>query len=261
MSVRDLTLGQLDVVFHAWLGEERRGDFERDGRLAPWRGAVAEALERVRTTSAGAAPELEARPPSGPSAVELDRAVEAAIRTLAWAMTAAEQAARASGDAARAERLVKAFAFVFDRGLRFLAVPMPEQVGETRRLVTLARTPNVEALMEGTTIAGSGWGELVARVEAGNAALDAALTQEAPAKDAGPSARTVRTQGVRLANLVAQTAEAVLGKDDAERFLSVFRREVARAAARRAGSGGVAPADGGGEGPDDVLDVTPTDIG
>jgi hypothetical protein len=56
----------------------------------------------------------------------------------------------------------------------------------------------------------------------------------------------VRVEGVRLANLVAQTAEVVLPAETAARFLATFRQEVARAAARRAAVGpGAAPADAG----------------
>lgn len=235
MSVRDLSLGQLEVVFHGWLGTETAADFGTDTRLLAWRHAVEQGLEKIRTTSAGQAPDLAEAGPAELTTTERDRRAEAAVRSLAWAMSAAEQAARSTGDSVRGERLAKAFGFVFDRGMRFLANPLFEQVGETRRLVTLARHESVMALMADTVIAGADWDTLVTWVEAANQALDAALSREIEVTATGPSARLVRIESVRLANLVAQTAGAVLPQEVADRFLAVFRREVARAAARRAG--------------------------
>jgi membrane-bound lytic murein transglycosylase B len=124
MSVRDLTMGQLDVVFHAWLGAA--ADFEAEPRLAAWRPSVEAMLARVRTTSASAAPDLFERAAPGPTTAELDRTAEAAVRTLAWAMSAVEQNARADGNTTLAAQAAQAFAFVFERGLRFLGVGVPK---------------------------------------------------------------------------------------------------------------------------------------
>ncbi len=234
MSVRDLTAGQLDVIFHAWLGEAA-ADFDADARLAAWRPSVDAMLARLRSTSAAPLPPAAtAATTPAPTLGELDRAVEAAVRALGWALSAVEQGARAQGQTARAAQVAQALSFVFDHGMRFLSVPLHEQVGETRRTVALARHETVAALMDGTRIAGMDWAGLVSVAEHANAALEAALTREATVVEKGPSARAVRIEALRLANLVAQTAEAVLPRDVADRFLTVFRREVARAAARRA---------------------------
>ena len=265
MSVRDLSLGQLDVIFHGWLGEASQADFASDPRLGAWRPAVEAALAKLRTTSDGARPDFEEPTPSGPTPAVLDRIAEAAIRTLGWAMSAAEQAARAAGDTARADQRSKAFSFVFDRGMRFLSAALPEQVGETRRLVVLARHDSVRALMEGTTIAGANWTALVDAVEGANKALEEALAREVVAIERGPSARLVRVESLRLANIVAQTAETVLPADVAARFLGVFQREVGRAAARRAtpgtSAGGADLNPDADDGPDMPVDVESPAVG
>jgi len=96
MSVRDLTLGQLDVVFHGWLGGDAEADLASDARLAAWRPSVEAALARVRSTSAGKTPDLTDAAPAQPTPVELDRLAEASLRALGWALSAAEQVARAA---------------------------------------------------------------------------------------------------------------------------------------------------------------------
>jgi hypothetical protein len=191
-GLRLLTLGDFVFVL-SWLNSaQAKALLEAKPLLAPWvpglASALADASQAPRDVDGAEAHPIDddtaaspapAQAPSPPALKPLDRIAEASVRALRGGLRLGQDQALSQGDAADAARWEQAEATLLPKGIGFLSFSLPEQVGETLRLLARAQSPEVAWLHTRWSAHNQTLSETLAAIKRSNDTLNDALTTPA----------------------------------------------------------------------------------
>jgi hypothetical protein len=224
-----LTIGDFVYVFLHLQGDKVGRLLAVRPRLEPWRPDIAEMYEALRALpsnidgadanpdDAAAGSLLEDASQASADLNDLDRTVEASVRVCRWGLRAGYDQALGKRDTKDAARWRAADIFLFPDGLKFLQYSLPEQVGETVRLLERAKAKEVEWLSNRWSLHGQTFAEALAQVQANNAALNAALLNAEPKAQAAVSVAALRRRAQRLLSDLLPLIDRAFPADAPER--------------------------------------------
>jgi hypothetical protein len=205
-----LTVGDFVFVFHHLKAEERRALLVGQPLLSGWvpsLDGVFVDLSRLpqgidgedANPDNGAAPVVADPTPAGGTILQRrDRVVEASIRTLRGGVSVGYDQALGREDAADAALWKDADAVLFPEGLGFLKSSLPEQVGETIRLLQRAQEDRVSWLAARFNLHGQSLTDTLTAIQHNNDALNAALIAPTPTTEATISVIALRRRAQTL---------------------------------------------------------------
>ncbi len=230
-TLSDLSPGQWITLLTEMVGENVVPLWGRYPKLTPWRSDLEDRLAEIKAASSRPAP---AAPQQAPlPSVALDRLAEAPVRVVHHIIRAQYYLHIALAEPDKALKVQEAQEFVFDRGLSFLNASYGAQVGETDRMVNLARQEALSSALSSVSLEGRDFQALLDLVVQNNAPLKARLQAEAaPTPSASPTpeqlARGLVSLFLDLMPLIERALPAQQGEQatDKRTLLASLNREL-----------------------------------